>query len=239
MFQFQPLRLVPFLTAILLSCCFTHVARGQQLTTNQGTGGTTNTGGGTTSGNQAASTAGQATTAENFALQTDISQLTQEMATGFVGTDEANSTFLGVAGAGENANTQADRRFTSRTPGRNVNQGTQTQPIYRTFGANNVPYRAPHKIAFQITRPADRSIDLTMRPKIETLTNRRPEFQNVEFEVSAKSTVTLRGTVGTERERRMAMLFAKMEPGVKQVVNELQVSSVTPIPLTPPAGAAP
>jgi len=231
---------VPILAALLL-CSLSDLAQAQQATglgtTGTTTGGTT---GGSTTGSQSSTTAqtgtgGTGLTLNQPALTTDITQLAQEMATGFVGTtDPTSNTFMGVTGAGENANNQS-RQFTTRTPAQNINQGSQTQPMYRTFGANNVPYRSPHLIGFQVTRPADRSVDLTLRPRVAVLNDRRPQFRNVEFAVTGENTVTLRGSVETERDIKMAMLFVKMEPGVKNVVNELQVSSITPIPLTPPA----
>ena len=56
----------------------------------------------------------------------------------------------------------------------------------------------------------------------------------MQFEVAA-NTVTLRGSVANERDLKMALLYVKMEPGVNRVVNELQVSSLDPIPPAPPA----
>src|SRR5215467_12971049 len=53
---------------------------------------------------------------------------------------------------------------------------------------------------------------------------------------SANGTVTLSGTVDNDAQREAAARYASAEPGVKQVVNNLQVSAPQPPP--PPAETA-
>lgn len=247
------LRVVSFLIAGLL-CLLPQIARAQQnIGTNNNIGSTSNLGStsniGNTSnigtGSSSATTQGGTgtTAASDFALDrpaisTDVNELTASMQSGFVGTSDLNTQFLGVEGSGEGANTQASRQFTTRTPGQNINQGTQRQPLYRTFGPNNMPYRSPHAIGFQVNRPPERSVNVTLQRTVRILSGRRPQFRNVQFEVSGASTVTLRGSVANERDLKMALLYVRMEPGVDRVVNELQVSSLDPIPPAPPAASA-
>lgn len=238
----QTPRLIPLL-AFGLIWSLTPVAEAQQFgNDNQQQSGTGNTNAGSNQGTNAQSGGGSAEEAglniEGPVVSEDAAAAIERQATGFVGAGEAGTDFAGVFGAGENANTQSNRQFTTRTPGQNINQGTQRQPLYRTFGQNNVPYRAPHKIAFQMNRPRTRSIDLSLRRKVRTLSSRRPQFRNVQFEVSGADTVTLRGFVANERDLKMAMLYVKMEPGVDRVVNELQVSSLDSVPPAPPTPSA-
>lgn len=234
-------RLIAFFAAGLL-CSLTHVVHAQQSGTDQGTTNATNgtntgTNQGTDAGGGAGDTDGAGLSLEGPEVSEDAAAAIERQATGFVGRDEATTEFAGVAGAGENANAQSNRQFTTRTPGQNV-QPTQRQPLYRTFGPNSVPYRSPHKIAFQVNRPRRRSVDLTLQRTVRILSSRRPQFRDVQFEVSGDNTVTLRGSVANERDLKMAMLYVKMEPGVDRVVNELQVSSRDPIPPAPPTPSA-
>jgi osmotically-inducible protein OsmY len=237
-------RLIPFLIAGLL-CTLSHVAHAQQFGTNQGNQGTITSGTnmGTSQGTNTQSGGGTASDAglnlEGPVVSEDAAEAIERQASGFVGADQAGADFAGVLGAGQNANTQSNRQFTTRTPGQNINQGTQRQPLYRTFGPNNIPYRSPHKIAFQVNRPRERSVDLSLRRNVRILSSRRPQFRNVQFEVSGEKTVTLRGFVANERDLKMAMLYVKMEPGVDRVINELEVSYARSAPQTPPAPPTP
>lgn len=217
-----------------LACAIGQLAQAQQ--TGGGTTGGGTTTGGTTGGATGTGTSDNSITLDRPELTTDIDELAQEQESGFVGTSDINTDFLGVNGAGENANNQSNRQFNTRTQNQNVNQGTQTQPMYRTFGANNTPYRSPHKIAFEVHRPPGRSIDLSLVRNVRILSSRRPQFESVQFVVTEANTVTLRGTVASEDDLKLAMLYVKMESGVDRVINELQVTAVNPTPLTPAAG---
>jgi hypothetical protein len=50
-----------------------------------------------------------------------------------------------------------------------------------------------------------------------------PNGKNLNVFVENQSTVVLQGTVGTERERRLAESIIRLEPGVRDVRNEIQV----------------
>jgi osmotically-inducible protein OsmY len=58
-----------------------------------------------------------------------------------------------------------------------------------------------------------------------------PGAKQVQVLLADGGLVVLRGTVPTERERRLAELMAKLQPGVKRVKNELR--------LQPPAQSKP
>lgn len=232
-------RFLPLLIALLV-CSPASLVHAQQT----GNTGGNNTGGTNTGGTNSGTTAGESGSASDISLTrpeltTDIESLSAEMQSGFVGTSDINTEFLGVNAAGENATNQANRQFNTRTQSRNVNQGTQTQPLYRTFGPNNTPYRSPHKIAFPVDRSLGRNLDLSVRQNVRILSSRRPQFQGVQFVVSDANTVTLRGTVASDDDLKLAMLYVKMNPGVDRVINELQVSSADPAPQLPSAPATP
>lgn len=168
-------------------------------------------------------------------LVTDISEASEQMQSGFVGTNENEELFFGSSGTGENANSRANRNFNTRTQGQNVNQG-QTQPLYRTFGTNNVPYRSPHLIAFEVPKADGRVVTLKMDRRLRSLSTQRPQFRNIQFILSESNTVTLKGSVASQSDKQLAYLYLKMEPGVDRVVNDLQIQTVnSQIPPTPSA----
>jgi|GEM_PF-1961348 len=173
-------------------------------------------------------------------LTTDINEITEQMGTGFVGTNEQEDLFFGASQAGENANNRSNRNFNTRSQSQNVNQG-QTQPMYRTFGSNNVPYRSPHKIAFTVPESDGRVLDLKLTQRVRKLSIRSPQFQNIVYDLSDSRTVILKGFVPSEDDKQLAQVYMKMEPGVDRVINELQVGLPTPIPPAPalPSAAQP
>ncbi|HID21116.1 MAG TPA: BON domain-containing protein, partial [Planctomycetaceae bacterium] len=52
-----------------------------------------------------------------------------------------------------------------------------------------------------------------------------PGAKQVQVQLADGDVVVLRGAVATERQRRLAELMAKLQPGVKHVKNELRVES--------------
>jgi len=51
-----------------------------------------------------------------------------------------------------------------------------------------------------------------------------PSFaKRVEMQIDAEGVVTLRGTVESASARKLAEVMARLEPGVRKVVNELEV----------------
>ncbi|MBD3675960.1 MAG: BON domain-containing protein [Planctomycetaceae bacterium] len=189
---------------------------------SQGGGSTQSGGGGTDSG----------ISLDRPQLTTDITQISEQQQTGFVGTTEQDDLFFGAAQAGQNANNQSNRNFNTRTANRNVNQ-RQVQPMYRTFGTNNVPYRSPHKIAFEVPEANGRVVDIRLSQHVRKLATRLPKFGDVVYEMTEPRTVVLKGFVPTERDKKLAMVYVKMEPGVDQVINQLQVGQPTPTPPAP------
>jgi hypothetical protein len=183
----------------------------------------------------AGDTGGQAASDFSLArpeLTTDINELTEQIGTGFVGTNEQEELFFGASQAGENANNRSNRNFNTRSQSNNVNQG-QTQPMYRTFGSNNVPYRSPHKIAFAVPESNGRVMNLIVEQRVRKLSVNLPQFRNVVFALPESRTVILKGFVPSESDKHLAQVYMKMEPGVDKVINQLQVGVPTPIPPAP------
>jgi hypothetical protein len=60
--------------------------------------------------------------------------------------------------------------------------------------------------------------------KVIAGSTRLPSRENINVTVGTDGVVVLRGTVGSERERRMAEATLRLSPGVREVRNELQMS---------------
>jgi len=170
-------------------------------------------------------------------LITDINELAEQQQSGFVGTNEQEDLFFGASQTGENASNSGNRNFNTRSQSQNINQG-QTQPMYRTFGTNNVPYRSPHKIAFSIPASQGRVVDLKLGQHVRKLSARSPQFRNIVYEMPTARTVVLKGFVPGKGDKQLAELYIKMEPGVDRVINQLQVGQPTPVPPVPPLPSA-
>jgi len=80
-------------------------------------------------------------------------------------------------------------------------------------------------------RPAatvDKSLDQIFHrteTKIYNTFATRPPFKSVSIVPPVNGVVILRGSVATEDDRKLAALIVRMEPGVRQVQNELEVKS--------------
>src|SRR5262249_39957531 len=81
--------------------------------------------------------------------------------------------------------------------------------------------------------PNDAQISSDIQGKMNTDSGLQGKQLSVQ---SANGTVTLSGTVDNDAQREAAARYASAEPGVKQVVNNLQVSAPQPPP--PPAETA-
>ena len=80
--------------------------------------------------------------------------------------------------------------------------------------------------------------DAQMTSDIQAKLNADSGLQGKQLTVQAdKGTVTLSGTVDNDAQREAAARYASSEPGVKEVVNNLQVQPVQAAQVTPPAEA--
>jgi hypothetical protein len=95
-------------------------------------------------------------------------------------------------------------------------------------GFNTMGYpRAPaYTTRLDFTPPPRTTTPTVMRANIQQLISNAPTLngngQRIQVAVNG-STVVLRGTVETDRQRRVAEIMARLNPGVRDVVNEIQV----------------
>ncbi|MEZ6057013.1 MAG: BON domain-containing protein [Planctomycetaceae bacterium] len=210
----------------LLSLVLTaHTASAQQQSLGTGSGGT---GGRTATGNTG-STAGAASAIGGAANRTTggtgggTGQLqdvafgqfgaTTQTPTGFIGRGDATQ-FIGNRAAGQQTvNAGGTTRFSGGGVGAQQSGQVQTR-------ANMM--RVQQRLAFRSQPIIAANLQLTLETQFSALSSR---FPSVGIEVDAEGLTTLTGEVETEDDRKLAEAIARLEPGVRKVVNQLQAKA--------------
>lgn len=91
--------------------------------------------------------------------------------------------------------------------------------------AERLPIRPTQRIAFEFTPTTPAIAVERVSSRFSGLTDRRPELAGVTFETDDDGRVILRGTVATEEAGQLAAALVRLEPGVREVVNELAIES--------------
>jgi osmotically-inducible protein OsmY len=145
---------------------------------------------------------------------------------GSVGAQVGQNGFTGrsnTAFAGNRNATQGD--VTSLLPQFNqmTNQGNQGNP--GTTGRSNIKRARPQqKIAFSYPKANLATIQVEMSNRFQRMTS----VSGASVSISDEGVVTLTGMVASDDSRKLAEALARLEPGVRSVVNELQVEQVSP-----------
>ncbi len=134
---------------------------------------------------------------------------------GFTG--RGNTAFVGNRNAMQNANTSLLPQFNQMDDGQQGNQGT-------TSRANKKRARPQQKIAFTYPKASLAATQLKLGPRMKRLTG----ISGVNTALTDEGVATLTGRVATEDARKLAEIYTRQEPGVRSVVNELQVAAVSP-----------
>jgi len=130
---------------------------------------------------------------------------------------------------------QPNRNNANRRAGQNRNQGNQAG----TAGAANqqkTTVRPQLLVAFDYPHPDAEQNRTSIATRFSKLAG--SEFKGVQVETDG-DVIVLRGEVDSARTGRMAAIFARMEPGVKNVRNELTVTEPSPSPSPSPASLTP
>lgn len=153
-------------------------------------------------------------------------------ATDFVGSDAANgSRFVGMsqAGTGEALQSAVDDTLRVETTAEQVNR--LVEPVIPPRLRLNAPRL---ELGFAARPQPTQQVQLTA---VQRLHSTLPSLDPDSFEVLvADGVTTLRGSVASERDRRMAELLLSFEPGIGRIQNELTVTTQDPLPtleLTP------
>lgn len=140
--------------------------------------------------------------------------VSRDFGSGFVGGSDTSGRFVGSQFAGDqNLNAQSLPNF----------QQLQRQRAARPTEPSKVSKVRPVlRIGFDVSRSFAPRNGLNVSQAAARLPD-RPEFAEVQFESSAPDTIRLTGRVADERSRKLAEIFYRMEPGVRQIINEIQV----------------
>jgi hypothetical protein len=127
----------------------------------------------------------------------------------------------GQAGQMPNRQGMQNRNNANRRTGQNRNQANQATGA----GAANQQGRSIRPqlvVGFDHARPAADATQAAIATRFSKLAS-KTEFKNIQVEMDG-DVVVLRGQVDTERSGKVAVVLARMEPGVKTVRNELTVA---------------
>ncbi len=127
----------------------------------------------------------------------------------------------------QNRQGQQNRNNANRRTNQNRNQANQTGA-----GAANQQGRTIRPqlvVGFDHIRPPAEKTQTAIATRFSKLAS-KAQFQNIDVAVEGDVAI-LRGEVDTERSGKVAVVLARMEPGIKSVRNELTVAKpVEPAP---------
>lgn len=147
---------------------------------------------------------------------------------GFVGRGDSEGRLVGRQQAGQQGNSRSanqPRNFNNRSA-TNFNNRSNSFNRFGRSTSRTGTFRPVQKIAFSYPRRATSTVSVSLKARFDDLSQlpNRAVLDGVSFDVDDAGMVTLRGTVDSERSRRLAMSFVRLEPGVRSVKNELTVN---------------
>ncbi len=232
------MRIALFATAALLIGASTTFAQSSSLFGNRGVTGSSGSLSNGVGANQGQSAFGNSGSMTGF---TGASAGTQS---GFASGAQVNG---GLAGMSNSGNFVGNRALQSGTGGaggrtgmatqgglsgrnslsgnRNIssqqNRGNQNRNA--ASGAQSVPIRPVQVISFDVAPRTGNSIEASLGSDIASAAS-QGRLPGLSVTADGQGTVTLSGQVATESDRRKAELMARLEPGVRNVVNRITVS---------------
>jgi osmotically-inducible protein OsmY len=140
---------------------------------------------------------------------------------------QSNTRFTGLAPAG-GQQTQGQNQFQNRNNSRG--RGGQNQNQNQAGGANNQQQRTIRPqlvVAFSTPAPTAETVAARLSTRMQKIP--KTGFKGVTVEVDGRKAI-LRGEVSSEDDSRMAVMMARLEPGIRTVKNELVVKEPAPAP---------
>ncbi|WP_417381044.1 hypothetical protein [Gimesia sp.] len=196
---------------------------------NSQTGGST----GTTIGNLNSGNQAGGNTQSGLSTMGNFQNLNPQ--SGFIGrTDDAQGNFIGRTNAqgATGANTGQNRNFNRASTGglrngQNLNNTGQTGPKVPEF-------RPQLRVAFTAAPLPLSNVQSSMGESFMRIKERHERLRDVEFQLNADHSVTLRGEVESAGAKKLVEFMAMLEPGVRTVKNELTIAAqpVIPAPAT-------
>ncbi len=89
-------------------------------------------------------------------------------------------------------------------------------------------FRPRHRVAFTHSKPATSEVVTTVRTRLAGLAVRRLTVENLIVELDEEGLLTLTGEVDSVETKKLAAAVARLEPGVRNVRNELAVRQASP-----------
>ena len=128
----------------------------------------------------------------------------------------ATTSFRGVTGNAGRGQTGARGNFGGQLgAGRGLGQQSTT--------AGREAIRPVTVVAFNYTRRTAARVNTNLTTRFVRLSVRSPRFRSVAAVLNSQSDVVLTGTVDSQSTKTLAENIARMEPGVRRVVNRLVV----------------
>jgi len=168
-------------------------------------------------------------------LNTELGALSETIGQGgFVGRSDTAGTFVGNQMAGQqsiqgtNVSGQGGQfggrgqfggnQFSGRGAG-----GNQGNFNNRGGRSSRRVVRHSLRIAFDHPQAENTAIQSKLSTQFQNFGNSRPELEGVEVQIGGDQEVILRGQVGSENDKKLAAMLARLEPGVRSVRNELAI----------------
>ncbi len=160
-------------------------------------------------------------------ITTELGQLSSTIGQGgFVGRSDTAGRFVGnvmagqqgvqgtnVGGFGGGGRGQFGGRGGGFNPQGNFNRTNQNR---RTI-------RPQLRIGFEVTPIPAADVESNLATQMQRLETSRPELDGIEVQVGADRVAVLRGQVASEEDKKLAAMYVRLEPGVRDVRNELTV----------------
>ncbi|MCA9067693.1 MAG: BON domain-containing protein [Planctomycetaceae bacterium] len=151
---------------------------------------------------------------------------------GFVGGSDTAGRFIGSQQAGQQSIQATATGATGRGGQFGGGQfGNRSSSFNQQGGFNNRQsgsqsrrvVRPRLQIAFDHTPRPVATVQTNLNTGFDRLRTSRTELRNVQVQVGSNREVVLRGRVGSENDKKLAAMLARLEPGVRTVKNELTI----------------
>lgn len=181
--------------------------------------------GGLTQGGSAAGGLGGAGATDALGTQQDVGlgELGQTIGTGpFIGRSDNLGNFVGNQFAGQGG---SQLRGFQGLQGLQRGGGNNANNRFGNQGAEpRLTIRPTQRIAFEFDPATPTMASRRISERFDSLANRRPQLAGVTVTADDGGRIVLRGTVETEEARELAAALVRLEPGVREIVNELSVA---------------
>ncbi|REJ95885.1 MAG: BON domain-containing protein [Planctomycetota bacterium] len=158
-------------------------------------------------------------------ISTELGALSSMVGQGsFVGQGNTAQGFVGSRQAGTQTQGASNRNFSASgfSGGDDFNQFNQQQGQGPSSRRRIQPQ---YRIAFERPPLATSEVNDRVQQSLSRLSETHPAFDGIDVAVDEAGTVGLRGTVQSDDVRRLVEAIVRLEPGVRDVQNELDIAA--------------